>query len=87
MNSETFKNTARKYYGDLTFEEAFKKTGRTVVITVTSSVQRRRRGKSHTLILNHITSPRVLIWSAVTCSCSLPGLMVSVLHGWAACFV
>ena len=34
------------------------------------------KGKAHKpVILNHINSPHVFIWSAVTASCAIPGLM------------
>lgn len=36
------------------------------------------RGGSHPLLLNYLTSPDVLLWSAVQASCALPGLMPSV---------
>ncbi|RYG40932.1 hypothetical protein EON68_03650, partial [archaeon] len=36
------------------------------------------RGAAHSLVLNYLTAPRVLIWSAVAASCALPGLMRSV---------
>ena len=34
-------------------------------------------GKPHPLVLTHITAPAVFVWSAVACSCALPGLMVA----------
>ncbi len=51
---------------NLTFKEAFKKTGRIINITVTDSHHR----KSH--ILNYLTAPDVFVWSASIASCSLP---------------
>jgi predicted acylesterase/phospholipase RssA len=46
-----------------------------VSIVVTYSARGSQGGKAHALVLNHITSPNVYIWSAVKSSCSLPGLM------------
>jgi len=77
MDHKLFASTTKAYYGDITFEEAHRLTGRILNITVASSGlsgemgQRKGRG----LTLNYITAPRVLIWSAVCCSCALPGLM------------
>lgn len=55
--------------GDETFKEAFERTGRVLNIAVSPT---RRRQKPR--LLNHITSPDVLIANAVTASCSLPAL-------------
>lgn len=74
MDHADFSRSAQIYFGrDLTFEEAYRRTQRVVCITVTWSAQ--TAGKSHPLVLNHITSPNVFVWSAVCCSCALPGLM------------
>lgn len=51
---------------NLTFEEAFKKTGRVINITVTDSSHQ----KFH--VLNYLSAPNVYIWSAALASCSLP---------------
>ena len=56
--------------GDMTFEEAYKKTGRILNITVTSSI---KHGEAITL--NYITSPNVVIWSAVVASSAIPPLI------------
>ncbi|KAJ1514807.1 hypothetical protein HMI55_004341 [Coelomomyces lativittatus] len=56
--------------GSMTFLEAYKKTGRVLNITLMST--------EHTLpatLLNHITTPDVLIWSAVLASCAIPGIL------------
>jgi predicted acylesterase/phospholipase RssA len=55
--------------GNLTFEEAFQRTGREVSITVSPA----RMGQKPR-ILNYQTSPNVLISSAAKASCSIPGL-------------
>ena len=44
-------------------------------ITVSYASKQGSTLRSHALTLNHITSPHVLIWSAVVTSCALPGLM------------
>ncbi|ORY86201.1 putative esterase of the alpha-beta hydrolase superfamily, partial [Protomyces lactucae-debilis] len=56
-----------EWMGDMTFGEAFNKTRRILNITVSSSsVYEMPR------LLNHITAPNVIIWSAVAASCSVP---------------
>ncbi|KRX07659.1 Acyl transferase/acyl hydrolase/lysophospholipase [Pseudocohnilembus persalinus] len=54
--------------GDITFQEAYDKTGRILNITVTGSHQHSQQNN----LLNYITAPHVVIWSAVACSCSIP---------------
>lgn len=56
-----------EWVGDLTFQEANNKTRRVLNICVSS----RENGEPR--ILNHVTAPDVLIWSAVCASCSVPG--------------
>ena len=58
----------RKNYGDLTFEEAYKKTRRILNITVCPV----RSSLDPPLLLNYLTAPHVLIWSAASASCALP---------------
>jgi predicted acylesterase/phospholipase RssA len=59
--------------GDMTFAEAFEHTGRTISITVSPT-----RPNQKPRILNHLTSPNVLIAHAAKASCSIPGLFPSV---------
>ncbi|CAO2194767.1 unnamed protein product [Urochloa humidicola] len=54
---------------NLTFQEAYDMTGRILVVTVSSP-----RKHEPPRCLNYLTSPHVLIWSAVTASCAFPGL-------------
>ncbi|GKV48884.1 hypothetical protein SLEP1_g55672 [Rubroshorea leprosula] len=59
----------RNLTSNLTFQEAYDMTGRILGITVCSS------GKHEPpRCLNYLTSPHVVIWSAVTASCAFPGL-------------
>merc|ERR1719397_174954 len=55
--------------GDLTFMEAYEKTGRVMNITVMPATP-------HGLprILNYLTAPNVVVWSAAICSCAIPGV-------------
>lgn len=57
----------RCWLGDITFQEAYNRTRRVLNICVSSAgVYELPR------ILNYITAPNVLIWSAVAVSCSVP---------------
>jgi TAG lipase/steryl ester hydrolase/phospholipase A2/LPA acyltransferase len=57
----------RNLMGDLTFQEAYNRTRRILNIAVSSE-------GVHELprLLNYITAPNVVIWSAVAASCSVP---------------
>jgi predicted acylesterase/phospholipase RssA len=73
VDSKEFKRCCEFYFGDTTFEEAFKKTGKHVCITVSAS--RAESGGAQRLLLNHISTPHVTLASAVAASCALPGVM------------
>lgn len=65
-------NTMVSFLGDLTFREAYNRTGKILNITVSpASLFEQPR------LLNNLTAPNVLIWSAVCASCSLPGIFPS----------
>lgn len=65
-------HTMVSFLGDLTFREAYNRTGRILNITVSpASLFEQPR------LLNNLTAPNVLIWSAVCASCSLPGIFPS----------
>ncbi|KAM0046893.1 putative triacylglycerol lipase [Helianthus debilis subsp. tardiflorus] len=59
----------RNLTNNLTFQEAYDMTGRVLGITVCS-----QRKHEPPRCLNYLTSPHVVIWSAVTASCAFPGL-------------
>ena len=59
---------------DLTFQEAYEKTGRQVSITVAPAEPHQR-----SRLLNAITSPNVFIRSAVMASCAVPGVFPPVM--------
>lgn len=57
----------RNMLGDMTFQEAYNRTRRILNITVSSaSLYELPR------LLNYVTAPNVMIWSAVAASCSVP---------------
>ncbi len=59
--------------GDLTFEEAYQKTGRVFCITLSSTTK-----KAPPVLLNHLTAPNVTIASAVVASAAVPGFIPPV---------
>ncbi|MQM08547.1 hypothetical protein Taro_041403 [Colocasia esculenta] len=59
----------RHLTSNLTFQEAYDMTGRILSVTVCSP-----RKHEPPRCLNYLTSPNVVIWSAVTASCAFPGL-------------
>lgn len=59
----------RDLTSNLTFQEAYDITGRVLGVTVCSP-----RKNEPPRCLNYLTSPHVVIWSAVTASCAFPGL-------------
>lgn len=67
---ETF---LRRNIGEYTFEEAFERTGRHVNVTV-SPVHEHQKSR----LMNELTSPYLLLWSAVLASCAVPVLFPPV---------
>ncbi|KAJ5333608.1 uncharacterized protein N7506_007391 [Penicillium brevicompactum] len=60
-------NTIRNWLGDMTFQEAYNRTRRILNICVSSAGM-----YELPRLLNYISAPNVLIWSAVAVSCSVP---------------
>lgn len=56
--------------GSMTFREAYERTGKTLNISVVPFDQH-----SPAQLLNHITAPDCLIWSAVIASAAVPGIL------------
>ncbi|OII75923.1 patatin-like phospholipase family protein [Cryptosporidium andersoni] len=73
VNPKEFTKTCQMYFKNYTFLEAYKLTGR--IVTITISPTHNNTELIEPLVLNCITTPDVLLWSAVVASCSLPGLM------------
>ncbi|GMM53177.1 triacylglycerol lipase [Starmerella bacillaris] len=67
IDSKFLRLMMQELLGDITFQEAYNRTGR--ILNVSVSVK-----GSHDMprLLNYLTAPNVLIWSAVVCSCSVP---------------
>jgi len=69
MDITKLQTLIRDNIGDLTFKEAFNRTHRILNITVASTAE-----YEVPRLLNYLTSPDVLIWSAASASCALTGL-------------
>nr|PUA83611.1 phospholipase, patatin family protein [Toxoplasma gondii TgCATBr9] len=67
---DVWKASSKKLFGDLTFLEAYQRTGRVLNISMT----RADREESGVQVMNYVTAPNVLIWSAILCSCAFPFL-------------
>ena len=67
MDIEIIANFLRDNMGDLTFKEAYEKTGWILNISVTG------HGKyDQSKLFNYLNAPNVVIWSAACASCCLP---------------
>ena len=67
MDISTLEAFLRENIGEITFEEAYKKTGFVLNITVSESNE-----YNDYRLMNYLTAPHVLIWSAVLASCAIP---------------
>lgn len=72
FDSKYLQQTMKTFLGNMTFREAFNKTGRILNITVSSATIH-----DQPTLLNYLTAPNVLIRSAVCASCSLPIVFAS----------
>ncbi|RKP25290.1 acyl transferase/acyl hydrolase/lysophospholipase [Syncephalis pseudoplumigaleata] len=72
MDVQILENCVRSNVGDMTFEEAYARTKRILNITVSST-----RRLHVPQLLNHLTAPNVLIWSAACASASMMGIYKS----------
>lgn len=69
LDTQTLKDYVYRHTGDITFKEVFQKNGWNLNITVTDfSVNSAPR------LLNYLTTPNVVVWSAVLASCAIPGM-------------
>jgi len=60
--------------GDVTFQEAFDKTGRILNVPVKAVDAIDDTKKITVRMLNYLTAPHVVVWSASRASCSVPGV-------------
>lgn len=69
----TFAFVERFTCGQLTFAEAYRKTGRIFCVTLSSTTK-----KAPPVLLNYLTTPNVTIASAVIASAAVPGFVPPV---------
>lgn len=72
FDQSVLRTCLRDNIGHVTFLEAYKKTRRILNVSVSSSTQHEMPR-----MLNYLTAPNVLIWSAVLASCAVPGVFLS----------
>lgn len=74
VDASTLSNTLEAVVPDMTFQEAYEKTGRCISITIAPSEEHQS-----SRLMNAVTSPNVYIRSAVTASCAVPGVFQPVM--------
>jgi predicted acylesterase/phospholipase RssA len=72
FRNDPLKEYCRRYTGDQTFKEAYDRSAYILNITVTED------SFSTSRLFNYLTTPNVLIWSAVVASCAIPGMFEKV---------
>lgn len=72
-NQKQLETFIRQNIGEFTFEEAFEKTGRHINVSI-SPVGANQKSR----LMNELTSPYLLVWSAVLASCAVPVLFPPV---------
>lgn len=72
FDQSVLRTCLKENIGHVTFLEAYKKTRRILNVSVSSSTQHEMPR-----MLNYLTAPNVLIWSAVLASCAVPGVFMS----------
>lgn len=74
INEVDLERIVNRLIPDVTFQEAFKRTGRKINISIAP-----RESHQKSRLLNAIASPNVLLRSAVMASCAIPGVMPPVM--------
>ncbi|WP_022956154.1 DUF3336 domain-containing protein [Perlucidibaca piscinae] len=72
-NQKQLETFIRQNIGEFSFEEAFKKTGRHINVSI-SPIGANQKSR----LMNELTSPYLLVWSAVLASCAVPVLFPPV---------
>jgi len=73
LDSRVLRDALKSLCGELTFLEAFDRTGRVLNIVVTRS-----DGRAPPLLCNYLTTPQMIVYSASLASCSIPGVFDAV---------
>jgi TAG lipase / steryl ester hydrolase / phospholipase A2 / LPA acyltransferase len=68
-DTEHFRKTLKQNIGNYTFQEAFDRTGRILNIIVAPV-----NGTDPPRLLNYLTAPHVMVWSAAAVSSAAPGI-------------
>ena len=74
VDAETLRILLETVIPNLTFQEAYEKTGRMISVTIAPLAEHQS-----SRLMNSVTSPNVFIRSAVTASCAVPGLFPPVM--------
>ena len=74
LDIDILKQAIRNLIGDMTFQEAYDRTGRIINITATPHGSDR----DVPLLLNYLTAPYTTVWSAACASCCIPGVFSPV---------
>ncbi|MCB1646043.1 MAG: DUF3336 domain-containing protein [Pseudomonadales bacterium] len=74
VDSDTLRFTLEQIIPDLTFQEAYEKTGRAISVTIAPYEEHQT-----SRLMNAITSPNVYIRTAVMASCAVPGVFPPVM--------
>ncbi|KAG2766125.1 hypothetical protein JG687_00001737 [Phytophthora cactorum] len=69
LDTKTLRDCLRSVMGDYTFREAYDRTGRIINVTVTPL-----SADDYPQLLNYLTAPNVIIWSASLASCAIPNV-------------
>ncbi|WP_220375758.1 DUF3336 domain-containing protein [Paraperlucidibaca baekdonensis] len=72
-NQKQLETFIRQNVGEMSFQEAFEKTGRHINVSI-SPVGTNQKSR----LMNELTSPYLLVWSAVLASCAVPVLFPPV---------
>lgn len=70
MDVQVLLQFAKDNLGDITFAEAFKKTGRVLNISVDQYMGKEQKGAVGSWLLNYLTTPNVLVYTAAVASCA-----------------
>ncbi|CAH0475274.1 unnamed protein product [Peronospora belbahrii] len=73
LDTKTLRDCLRGVMGDYTFREAYDRTGRIINVTVTPL-----SADDYPQLLNYLTAPNVIIWSASLASCAIPNVFCPV---------
>lgn len=74
LDIEVVRDCIRSNIGDITFAESYARTGRVVNIVVAPVKHKQEKPR----LLNYLTAPNTLLWSAAVASCAIPGVFEPV---------